>query len=171
MKIVVTQELARLDVCVGASCDWVSPTLLQRLKLMGLIQVGVTVTCSRKKESSASVPRRARPSPPPLHIVHTTWFELTTSFNFCHKLSKRESRPGIANFGMQVWSLLLFRPFLHKFSLFLIDFIQDRVLVLPSPLSRCFSSLEFFIPWEMRSTRIGLTSLPIAVSWIDGCRH
>ena len=33
MKIIVTQELARLDVCVGASCDWVSPMLLQRLKL------------------------------------------------------------------------------------------------------------------------------------------
>ena len=69
---------------------------------MGLIEVGVSVTGSRKKESSASVPRRARPSPQPLHLVHTPWFELTTSFNFCHKLSKRESRPEIANFGTQV---------------------------------------------------------------------
>jgi hypothetical protein len=31
---------------------------------MDLIQVGVSVTGSRKKESSESVPRRARPSPP-----------------------------------------------------------------------------------------------------------
>ncbi len=31
---------------------------------MDLIQVGVSVTGSRKKESSGSVPRRARPSPP-----------------------------------------------------------------------------------------------------------
>ncbi len=45
--------------------------------------------------------------------------------------------------SVQVWTLLVFRPFIQKISLFHIYFIQNCVGVLPSPSSCYFSSVDW----------------------------
>ncbi len=114
------------------------------------------MTGSRKKESSASVPRRGQPGPAqsaasriPTFCTQVVFgassFSTELAFSGDSVVKKKIPKPcpqKLINLPLKYGQLLFFRPYIRNFSSFLICFIHNRVGVVPTPSSRCISSAD-----------------------------